>query len=121
MFGSLNDLRERGVLHVVVSPKTARVHPDCAALAGAWKYVVRADDVWEDGLPTVALGHSIGLADHIARPPEGWRGPVYVHPADEQDQYLNERNLDAAVSAVMQYPGENRRLGLQIHKHAGLE
>lgn len=119
-FLDLMYLCDTGRLHVVVSPKTARVHPDCAALATAWKYVVRADDVWEDGLPTLALGLDIG-APHIARPPENWVGPIYVHPADEQDPERNELNLDAAVSAVLQYPEQDRRLGLQVHKYAGLE
>ena len=108
-------------LHVVISPKTERVHPDANALATAWKYVIRAEDVYHDGLPRTALDNPISTGRVIARPGPDFHGDIYVQPADEQNDEKNALNLDAAVSAVLQHPKERRRLGVQVHKYAGLE
>lgn len=114
-------LRSVGGLHVVVSPKTGRIAREVEALADSFKYVVTADDVHEDGLPRRALGHALGVYECVARPGDTWHGTIYVHPADEQNAEQNQRNLEAAVSAVMQDHTGTRRLGLQVHKYAGLE
>jgi 7-carboxy-7-deazaguanine synthase len=105
---------------VVVSPKTAILDADLAERAAAFKYVVRDGDVDPDDLlPVHALDHPIGRAPHIARPPRHFNGVIYVQPADEQDEQANRRNLAAAAASVLAFPSR-RRLGVQIHKLAGL-
>lgn len=120
---TISDLVHRGNLHIVVSPKTSRISGTCAALATAFKYVLRhTEQDPDDLLPTKALGHALGTnARHVARPPRGWKGPIYVHPADEQDIEVNMKNLRAATEAVLQFPHQDRRVGLQVHKLVGLE
>lgn len=104
---------------IVVSPKTATIHPATAMAACAYKYVVCHDDVADDGLPIRALGHPVPVGRTIARPPEGWRGPIYVQPADAKDEETNRANMAAAVRAVMMEPGQ-RKLCIQMHKYAEL-
>lgn len=107
-------------LTVVVSPKTASINAGVALWATAYKYVVRADDVERDGLPTTALDHPIPAGSCIARPPAEWNGTIYVQPCDQQDARLNATNMQAAVDAVMRDAGGRRRLCLQMHKYANL-
>lgn len=128
-------------LCLVVSPKTARIHPKTAQLASAYKYVLAATSVAGDGLPAVALYHVTGVQGNdrsgtptptptdgtngvvraqgtVARPPVGWEGPVYLNPMDEQDEVRNRLNFMACVQSVM----EHRRyiVGVQLHKQIGL-
>lgn len=111
----------RGTVTVVLSPKTARLHRDAEVLAAAYKYVVRADDVDpQDLLPVTALDHPVPRSKTIARPPQDWRGPIYIQPVDQQDSDLNDRNTKQAVESVLHCPGQ-RRLCLQMHKFAGLD
>ena len=104
---------------IVVSPKTATLHETTAMSACAYKYVVSHDDVADDGLPIRALGHPVPAGKTIARPPVGWRGPIYVQPADAKDDETNRANMAAAVRAVMLEPGQ-RKLCIQMHKYAEL-
>lgn len=121
-FDRLVRLKRTGQLHVVISPKTARISEQCASLSDAFKYVLRHNQQDpHDLLPTLALGHPLGGARRVARPPSWWRRAIYVHPADEQDTDINHLNLTAAVEAVLKFPEQDRRLGLQVHKYAGLE
>lgn len=102
---------------IVVSPKTHRVHKDLASRANAYKYVVQAGDVdLTDGLPIHALNHKVNT--RVARPPEGFKGLVYVQPMDEQDPARNERNTQAAVDSVLAH---GYVLCLQMHKYVGVE
>lgn len=104
---------------IIVSPKTARLDPFFQKRADAFKYVVKAGAVAEDRLPIRALDHPVPTGSTIARPPEDWRGPIFVQPADEQDDTLNSWNMAAAVAAVMHHD-RRRRLCLQMHKYARL-
>ena len=104
--------------HIVVSPKTATIDPEVAAAATAFKYVVTAGDVAEDGLPIQALGHPVPQGATVARPPADWVGPVYVQPADYYDDLQNRANMAQAVASVLQ--GPRRILCLQMHKYAEL-
>ena len=102
---------------VVVSPKTPKIHPMTASLASCYKYVVDADYVEEDGLPTMALGLCFP-GKILARPPEGYQGDIYLQPMDAYDETANQRNLQAVAKIVM----NNSRyiMGVQMHKIIGL-
>lgn len=96
---------------IVCSPKAGQVHPLLVPLVGAWKYVARADRLAQDGLPTSALEHP--NARGLYRPPSDHPAPIYLQPADEQDDAANARNTAAVVQACLEY---GYRLCLQVHK-----
>lgn len=109
---------------VVISPKTSHVDPILAEYAIAFKYVIVAGEQDENGFPTSALNHPLPKGKALALPPDDYRGPIYVQPADEKSDALNGLNLDAAISLVMRMTVrgyDNFRLGVQMHKIAGLE
>jgi 7-carboxy-7-deazaguanine synthase len=113
----LDNLDSR-ICTIVVSPKTAKIHPKLAQFAHAYKYVLQADSIDpEDGLPTIALGHTAG-SPRVARPPHGWNGDVYLQPMDERSAYHNARNMRACIASVMQH--KRYILGIQMHKEWGL-
>ena len=101
-------------LSLVCSSKTSRIHDNVRQHAIAFKYVIQADNVDEDGLPLRALRHA--AAPRVARPPVG--APVYVQPMDEADPVANARNLAAAVKSTMDH---GHTLQLQIHKILNME
>lgn len=104
--------------HIVVSPKTPKVHPKVFEWAMAWKYVVSATDTHDNGLPTQSTQSVIPIHQELARPP-GEEDEVYVahevylSPMDEQDALKNEANMEFARDQCLQY---GHRLSLQIHK-----
>jgi 7-carboxy-7-deazaguanine synthase len=102
------------VIRVVCSPKTRRVAFGLLPFIFAYKYVLQAGHVAEDGLPSSVLG----TPDiQPARPHLGFTGPVYVSPMDEQDSARNRANLDAAVLSCLRF---GYILNLQVHKLVGL-
>lgn len=104
---------------VVISPKTAKINKLAAEKAAAFKYVIQAGSVAEDGLPTVALGHIRGVGrGSVARPPSSWAGPIYVQPMDEKDEAKNAANVRACVESVMK--NGKLTLGFQMHKEVNL-
>ena len=101
----------------VVSPKTSRINPDAAQCATAFKYVLKAGEIdFQDGLPMKALDHK--AAPKVARPPEGFRGVIYINPMDEHDEMRNLLNRDACLRSALQH---GHRMGVQLHKILGLE
>ncbi len=103
---------------IVCSPKTATVHSTIRDNAVAWKYVLHADSVADDGLPRVALAHPIRDGQVVARPPEYFPAcNIYVQPIDVGDAAENRRHLQAAIRSSMQH---GYTLGHQMHKHVGL-
>ena len=113
---------------VVVSPKAGKVHEDLWGSIIAYKYVVNADAVSpDDGLPVNVLG----LPGKVARPYPGYRGPVYVQPADEPEDaqsvhsFLttvgvndkNSLNMKSAIKSCMDF---GYTLCIQTHKSIGL-
>lgn len=115
---SLNPSARQGV-YIVCSPKTGKVHKDVRYRACCFKYVVSAEAMDpEDGLPTSVLG----LPNPAAKPDVGRDGrftkPVYIQPADHQNERINHRNMVAAAGAAMTH---GYTLQLQIHKYLGLE
>lgn len=109
-FCSRNFLRPN-LCFVVCSPKTGKVHPATEKVVAAYKYVLSADDMADDGLPQRALGHSAEPC--VARPPAGFDGPVYVQPCDTGNHYGNYANRTACVQSVMEH---GYTLQLQTHK-----
>lgn len=101
-------------LTVVCSPKTGKIHPELALLVTAYKYVLSYDAIGTDGLPETALAHPLGGHSHIARPPVGWVGPVYINPMDAQDVEANARNLRAVADTVLKHG--QYIMGVQLHK-----
>jgi len=113
------DLSDENVVFVVCSPKTGRVNKRLEPHIAAYKYVIDADSVHEyDGLPIQALSHP--AHPHVARPPLGFLGPVYLQPADRQDEALNKRNRQACVILAMNAP-DRFTVQLQTHKILNLE
>lgn len=118
-FGHLTYLKglvESGFLTVVVSPKTGRVAELLWPLIGAYKYVLcyGKDDV-KDGLPLTALNHT--AHPKLARPHPGFKGPVFLQPADEQEVHLNQLNLNQVLHNCMKF---GYRLCVQTHKIVNL-
>lgn len=112
--GQLSTLRRS--INVVVSPKTNRIHADWEH-ATAFKYVLTADELDpEDMLPLRALGHK--ATPRVARPPLGYRGPIYVNPMDEKDPQRNAANLRTVAEASLRH---GYVAGMQLHKLLELE
>lgn len=120
----LADAKETGSFLIVVSPKTHKLDGLIGEYAAAFKYVITAGQVADDRLPLSALDHPIPKGHQLARPLSGWKGPIYVQPADLGDPYMDAANLLAAIDAVFyntRETGKDFRLCLQIHKIAGLD
>lgn len=99
---------------VVCSPKTPRIAPGLLESGiDALKYVLEADHIGADGLPTSVLGKAI----KPARPPEGWHGKIYISPFDCGDPVENVRHVQAASDVCMRF---GYTLNLQVHKIVGL-
>lgn len=111
------NLSDRHGVYLVVSPKTPKLHPLAHRLAHAYKYVLSADSVTEDGLPTVVLGHGhTPVARPVVFPHESV--PVYLSPMDSGDPLINEVNVQAVVKSCLE---NGYTLQLQIHKLIGVE
>lgn len=112
----LNNLIRWGKpVSLIISPKTHRIHPDAAALASAFKYVLDANSVNPvDGLPVKALDHPASTG--VARPREGV--PIYLNPFDAGDSVLNQENLVAVARSCIKH---GYIAGVQLHKLIGLE
>ena len=112
---------------VVCSPKAGKLaagYYDNPKAITAFKYVAQAGKIDGDGLPTTVLGHT--ATPHVARPPEGFEGEVFLQPADEIElydsrfdtQFCNSKNLTACVQSCKWH---GYTLGIQIHKLIGEE
>lgn len=96
-------------VQIVCSPKTPKINKHLAERVAAFKYVLDADHVADDGLPSRALGCN----GEPARPPIGYRGRIYLSPADVQDGKENARNLRAVTDSCLKF---GYTLNLQLHK-----
>jgi organic radical activating enzyme len=103
-------------VEIVCSPKTGSLHKGLVERGiDALKYVVEADYIDNDGLPTRVLGSP----SKIAKPPPYYdRRKIYIQPMDSYDPSQNKRNLSAAIESCLLF-GYN--LCLQTHKIVGLE
>lgn len=100
-------------ISVVCSPKTGSVNRTLERHISAYKYILQAGQVAEDGLPLSTMGFECSPAR-----PQNRETPVYVQPLDEQDMHKNRANMDAAVASCLKH---GYLLSLQLHKIAGLE
>ena len=105
-------------LTIVCSPKAGQITPELVRHIAALKYVVEDGFVGADGLPTCVLGRVPGENSVVARPPKGFRGPVYVQPMDAHDTEKNKANTRAAIESVMRF---GYTLCVQAHKIIGVE
>lgn len=106
------DTSSRWGVYLVCSPKTGKVDHSIAGYACAFKYVLEYGNVrHEDGLPLQALRHT--ASPYPARPPEGWRGVIYVQPLDSKDDAENLLHLGEAIRSSFTF---GYTLQLQIHK-----
>jgi organic radical activating enzyme len=104
-------------LTIVCSPKAGSINKKLAPHIAALKYVVCHDSVdQEDGLPLLALAHS--ASPKVARPPKGFTGPVYVQPADSDNDRENQKHLKVAIASCMSH---GYTLCLQTHKIIGMD
>ena len=107
--------QQRDGVYIVVSPKTAKIHPIIRSVACAFKYVGKVGNLdLDDGLPLTALDHK--AVPHVARP--SGRVPVYLQPMDEKSIASNNRNQSAVVESCMKH---GYTLQLQVHKLIGVE
>lgn len=110
------DLSLRYGLFIIVSPKTGKINESLYPHIAAYKYVAHYRDIDEDGLPRYALGHT--AHPRLARPHDGYMGPVYLQPCDSKDKVANKKNLRACIESVMKF---GYILQLQTHKIIGVE
>lgn len=98
---------------IVVSPKTAKIHPHVYGYADAFKYVIRDGEVDpSDGLPVMATQPN-GIVHRVQRPRPG--APVYLSPCDELAGRLEDtaRNERLVVNLALKH---GYTAGLQLHK-----
>lgn len=102
---------------IVCSPKTGKISEQLAPRISALKYIIKAGLVVpRDGLPTRALDHT--CSPSVAKPPEGFRGTVFIQPMDEGNAHDNRRNIEAAKQSCLTH---GHTLCLQMHKIIGVE
>lgn len=100
---------------VICSPKAGKVADGLIRHVKAYKYVLDSRYVsLIDGLPTDILGNECLKP---ARPPLGFKGPIYLSPLDSGRLLDNDYNIQAAAKSCMGY---GYILNLQIHKLVGL-
>ena len=123
-------------LTIVCSPKAGSINKKLMPHIDVLKYVATVESLIgsSDGLPAHALEHPCG--GHLARPPDWWKGDIYLQPVDESMRHgkrfnykdknfapdeevvqSNKANLEAVVQSCLKY---GHRLCIQIHKLAGL-
>lgn len=95
---------------IVVSPKTPKIHPKVYEAALAFKYVIRAGEVGDDGLP-VRSTQIRGDKAILARPRPG--AQVFLSPCDEFDKKRNRANRRAVAQSALKH---GYRAGVQLHK-----
>ena len=96
-------------VHIVVSPKTPKIHKCIYEHADAFKYVIQGGQFDPaDGLPLLSTQEQ-GRHAPVARPRPG--APVYLSPCDEGGD--NRENMATVARLAMQY---GYRAGVQLHK-----
>lgn len=107
------NLIDRGLLTLVISPKTKFINEMAASLATCFKYVLRDGDIDPvDGLPLRALEHT--ASPRVARPPTSFKGVIYINPYDEKNEEANKRHLAATARSCSEF---GYRMGVQLHKY----
>ena len=102
------------LLTIVCSPKVLSIAEELKPHIHSLKYVVSDGLVDDDGLPIITLGST-----RPARPWAGFRGDVFIQPADEPaSPAKTSANLETAKAVAMKH---GYRLSLQTHKLLGVE
>lgn len=110
---------EEGLLTLVCSPKTGKVHDKFYEWCHDWKYIVEEETTSPvDGLP-MASTQVEGKPNHIARPKRGPSDTIWVQPCDMDHVHssITQRNTRHACEVAMRY---GYRLCIQQHKAVGL-
>ena len=102
---------------VVCSPKAGKVQQGLFPFIDAYKYVLDSESQHHDGLPFAALNHTVGPKG-VARPHDGFDGPVYLQPMDPKDDAQYVQNVQAVKNACLTF---GYILQLQTHKIIGVE
>lgn len=100
---------------MVCSPKTPRIHEGIESLVGAYKYIIKRGATGAGGIPSKSTQKE-GQVSHLFMPRDH-AVPIWVQPMDEQDPEKNAENLEAAAIIALKH---GYRLGVQVHKLAGL-
>lgn len=119
---------------IVCSPKTDKINPVLEPYINCFKYVMRHDDMCEDGLPRTALDNPV--KDKLYRQPADNRSrDVYLQPMDMTEHFsehlcnteqvrqeyirnFNVANTEACVKSCLEH---GYILQLQIHKLVNVE
>lgn len=110
----------RGRIHFVCSPKLPNVHPRIREYCRDWKYIVRAGDAHEDGIPTSPTQMTAPGRwgkRYVYAPEPSPADTIWLQPCDEGDPERNAANMQEAVQRCLVY---GHRLSIQQHKVAGL-
>lgn len=100
---------------IVCSPKTTKIRDELKPYINSLKYILDADAIDSDGLPS----SSLGMNQTPCRPWEGFpKQNVFVQPLDCGNEVENKRHVQAAVNVCLNY---GFRLSTQTHKQLGLE
>ena len=112
---------------IVCSPKLPKVNKKLFPILTALKYVVDSEGAGTQaaidsraGIPVAALGLVTfkGKVQMSLPIPEGCHTiPVYLTPADEQEEEANKRNIDLTVKLCLQY---GHTFCFQVHKAIGI-
>ncbi len=105
-------------IHVVTSPKSAKVREQIRETTDLWKYIIRQDEVDEDdGLPIVGWKKDTPI--RVARPE--WKyvelQDILVQPCEEGNPEDTKANHELAAKIAMKY---GYRISVQIHKILGV-
>ncbi len=103
-------------LTIVCSPKTPSINARMFLHIDVLKYVVKYQNVGNDGLPNMVL--DLPNSSVVFRPPKEFEGLIYIQPMDEQDPVKNKLNLEQAIWSCINF---GYRLGIQMHKIIGVE
>ncbi|HEY9772943.1 MAG TPA: 7-carboxy-7-deazaguanine synthase QueE [Planktothrix sp.] len=110
------DLPEHDRLHIICSPKTARINAEIERRASTFKYVIASGQSDQtDGLPIMSTQKE-RMACRLARPPR--HASVYIMPLDAQDAGKNAENTRACIDIAKKH---GYTLTLQTHKLAGFQ
>lgn len=101
---------------IVCSPKTPTIHPALAQCVGAWKYIVKAGETADNGLPERST-QLVGKRQSLYVPYSDHPGLMYLQAMDEQSPSHNQANIEHAAALCMKH---GYRLSVQTHKIANL-
>lgn len=117
----LEALVESGAVHIVCSPKTARIAPQIGEHCRDFKYIIEAPldpkDAPDDGIPyaqtqdkDAETGAKLASPTHTST--------IWVQPCDVGSPSINLRNAQYCAKIAMEF---GYRVSLQTHKMLGIE